>query len=202
MTFHTKPEIRFFARPAWLIFGFLQIGITLLYFNIFEWNALISQFSGNSYHSEDPDSLSLFIIMILFWGFLSGSYLIITWTSFHEKFLAKLIITDDEIIWKCIFKKSHTMQINSCTFVGVELESSFNKLDYPFIYFATTWYPKMYAHKIDKLKNSDQFIKFWCTDKLADYLIASLPKEKTGGLQYHRRCIDGKQKQQTKKKYR
>ena len=77
------------------------------------------------------------------------------------------------------------MAIQDCRFISVELEDSFNKLDYPLIYFTTSWYPKEYAHKINKLKNTDQFIKFWYTEELAEYLITHLPKEKTGGLQYY-----------------
>lgn len=106
-------------------------------------------------------------------------------TSLHEKLFAKIKITNDKIIWRCILKKKHTMAIQDCRFISVELEDSFNKLDYPFIYFTTSWYPKEYAHKINKLKNTDQFIKFWYTEELAEYLITHLPKEKTGGLQYY-----------------
>ena len=171
MVFRTKKEIRFFARPVWLaiLIGFVS---TIGYFDFILISRNIHPYSGSILSSS---ILSLVAILSI----------VTHLTSLHEKLFAKIKITNDKIIWRCILKKKHTMAIQDCRFISVELEDSFNKLDYPFIYFTTSWYPKEYAHQINKLKNTDQFIKFWYTEKLAEYLIAHLPKEKTGGLQYY-----------------
>lgn len=182
MIFRTKREICFFARPVWiaLLIGFVFI---MGYFNYM----LIS---GSIYPDIEciaaASTLSILLIISIYF------YV----TQYHEKLFAKIKITNDKIIWRCILKKKHTMAIQDCRFISVELEDSFNKLDYPFIYFTTSWYPKEYAHQINKLKNTDQFIKFWYTEELAEYLIAHLPKEKTGGLQYYHNMHTRKKQRQ------
>jgi hypothetical protein len=50
------------------------------------------------------------------------------------------------------------------------------------IYFSTTPYPVQFFNKINKVKCTDGFIKFWYSEELCDYLIATLPHEKTKQL--------------------
>ena len=171
MIFRTKREIRFFARPAWLVI------LAGLVFSVGYIDYLLI-------YPKISIDIQIFICATLA-NTLAICNIAVHFVGFHEKLFAKIKITNDKIIWRCILKKKHTMAIQDCRFISVELEDSFNKLDYPFIYFTTSWYPKEYAHKINKLKNTDQFIKFWYTEELAEYLITHLPKEKTGGLQYY-----------------
>lgn len=168
MVFHTKPLIRYYAAPI-----YTAMCLALLACAVFLHITFYNDWSIQSiFCILFTDALALFNLWVLF-------------NEFLEKFYAKLKVTDDAIIWRCIFRRRHMLQLDRCRFVGVELEAAWNQMEYPFIYFSTKPYPKEFTHKINKLENSDEFIKFWYTEKLAKYLLEQLPKEKTGGLQYY-----------------
>lgn len=182
MTFHAKPAIRYFARPALLVLIFSLGGIALLYDFVFARAGLPDLLYKNNIAQG-----ILFLISALFLNVLSIFLFVIYFVELHEKCFAKIVINNSFILWKCVFRKSITMNIETCRFIGVESEDSFNKIDYPFVYFSALPYPREYVHKINKMQNTTSFIKFWYTDEIAKYIIDSLPKEKTGGLQYYRR---------------
>lgn len=169
MTFRTKTSIRFFARPFFMfltIAGFFITSGTIYY-------------AFKEYDAEMTVAAIVDIALLVFG-------VSVFWRELLEKLFAKIKIADDTIIWKCIFRRKHIMRIQDCRFIGVELENSFNQLDYPYIYFTKIRYPKEYEHKINELKNTDDFIKFWYTEELAEYLLTHFPKERTGSLQYYR----------------
>lgn len=180
MKFHTKPAIRYFARPV-LLMMILSLWCFSLWLDVgFAYDAIISIYCGS-----DIAQNIIFLVSIIGINFLSAFDAIIYAKGLHEKCFAKLEVYETMIIWKCIFRKSHKIMISDCKFIGVESEDSFNGLDYPFIYFTASHYPNEFSHKINKIKVSDGFIKFWYMDELSEYLISHLPKEKTGGLQYY-----------------
>ena len=138
MIFRTKREIRFFARPAWLV---ILAGLV----------CAVCYIDYLLIYPKISIDIQIFICATLA-NTLAICNIAVHFVGFHEKLFAKIKITNDKIIWRCILKKKHTMAIQDCR---------------------------------NKLKNTDQFIKFWYTEELAEYLITHLPKEKTGGLQYY-----------------
>lgn len=180
MTFHAKPAVRYFARPALLAIILPLLCISGLYDIIFLHNTAVSIFCG-----FDVVQNVYFLAVIIGINIISIFIYTVYWKELHEKCFAKIKICKYEIIWKCVLRKKRVIKIDNCRFIGVESEKSFNGPDYPFIYFSSSPYPTEFSHKINKINNSDKFIKFWYTDRLADYLLAHLSKEKTGGLQYY-----------------
>lgn len=170
MRFYAKREIRFFARYAILAIylSFTAIVIAVDFY----------KFSTNS-------SVNLGFGYVIAYNIIEIFGVYVYATEIHEKIFSMLEISYSQIIFKCIFIKKKAITIERCRFIGVEFEDSFSKSHLPFIYFSTEQYPKEYSHKINKINNSDQFIKFWYTDELAEYLLTHLPKEKTGALQYY-----------------
>lgn len=180
MTFHAKPAVRYFARPALLAIILPLLCISGLYDIIFLHNTAVSIFCG-----FDVVQNVYFLAVIIGINIISIFIYAVYWKELHEKCFVKIKICKYEIIWKCVLRKKRVIKIDNCRFIGVESEKSFNGPDYPFIYFSSSPYPTEFSHKINKINNSDKFIKFWYTDRLADYLLAHLSKEKTGGLQYY-----------------
>ena len=180
MKFYTKPAIRYFARPGLLIMILSLCFFSLCLDVIFVYDTIVSIYCGS-----DIAKNIVFLASIIGLNFLSAFEIFIYIKGLHEKCFATLEVYDTKVVWKCIFKKSHTIMISDCKFIGVESEESFNGLDYPFIYFAIHYYPNEFSRKINKIRVTDEFIKFWYTDELAEYVILHLPKEKTGGVQYY-----------------
>ena len=121
MIFRTKREIRFFARPAWLV---ILAGLV----------CAVCYIDYLLIYPKISIDIQIFICATLA-NTLAICNIAVHFVGFHEKLFAKIKITNDKIIWRCILKKKHTMAIQDCRFISVELEDYFNKLDYPFIYF-------------------------------------------------------------------
>lgn len=161
MTFHAKPAVRYFARPALLAIILPLLCISGFYDIRFLHNTAVSIFCG-----FDVVQNVCFIAVIIGINIISIFTSAMYWKELHEKCFAKIKICKYEIIWKCVLRKKHVIKIDNCRFIGVESENSFNGLDYPFIYFSSSPYPTEFSHKINKINNSDKFIKFWYTDRL------------------------------------
>ena len=99
-----------------------------------------------------------------------------------EKFFAKLILTDSQIIWKCFFRKTIRLSVDICDYIGIQKEESHNGMEYYFIYLSDKPYPAEHFGKINKIPCHKGFIKFWYSDELSNYLIALMPGNKTGML--------------------
>lgn len=194
--FHTKKEIRYFARP-FLVLMSISLTIAIVFFGYCALHREPFTIFNICVDVDNEDGgLGLgvsVIVMLTCWVF----WIFVFWRELLEKLFAKIKIVDDTIIWKCIFRRKHTMRIQDCRFIGVELENSFNQLDYPYIYFTKVRYPKEYEHKINELKNTDDFIKFWYTEELAEYLLTHFPKERTGSLQSYRFSHEKKSKKRS-----
>lgn len=180
MTFHAKPAVRYFARPGLLAIILPLLCISGFYDVKFLYDTVISIFCG-----FDIALNIYFLVAIIGINTISIFTSVVYLKELHEKCFAKITICKYEVVWKCVLRKKHVIKIDDCRFVGVESEDSFNGLDYPFVYFSLFPYPAELSHKINKINNTDKFIKFWYTDGLAEYLLTHLPKEKTGGLQYY-----------------
>ena len=154
MTFHAKPAVRYFARPALLAIILPLLCISGLYDIMFLHNTAVSIFCG-----FDVVQNVYFLAVIIGINIISIFIYAVYWKELHEKCFAKIKICKYEIIWKCVLRKKRVIKIDNCRFIGVESEKSFNGPDYPFIYFSSSPYPTEFSHKINKINNSDKFIK-------------------------------------------
>ncbi len=180
MSFYTKPALRYFGR-YYLTLLLAIFPFVFTYLIIYVW----MQNGFRIYY--------LAIIPMFYIAFLCLNQL---W----EKLFAKLIVKNDRIIWRCIFRRSHTLLLTESRWIGVELEDSFNGLDYPFIYFSKEPYPAEFQHKINKLKCSDSFIKFWYSEQLVNYLETHVSANRVGALIAYREKCKREARVKTKKK--
>ena len=174
MKFYTLPAIRYWARYGiiFILFG----GPAIMFIPYL--------FGGQALRPEDvPIFSALCLILFSAGGFIMN-------IGFLEKCFASLTVTSQTIEWKCPFRRTCKIPTLECRYFGVQLEDSHNGLDYAFIYISKDPYPKEYEHRINKLKCSDGFIKFWYSDELCDYLVEKFPHNRTGPLQYYRRQMN------------
>ena len=173
--FKPPKAIRLFAKPDALFLCAVHVGL-VVYFTLGYLNELKRH--------DTFDLKSTFLILCVYGVAAFVSY------EFHkriwDKLFASLVVKEDEIIWKCPTKKSKSILNGNIRFIGVESENAFNGLEYPFIFISSSPYPREFAHKIDKLPVTNDFLKFWYTPELATYLLSHFPGEKTGSLsRYH-----------------
>ena len=168
MKFYTKPGLRFYIR--WVCIGILVI--LPLVMAAEAWKYSIEQGGGWS--------LTIVCTLLLICGIGVVNY------AFWEKFFATLRLTEECVEWKCPFRKTRRMSLAAWKVTGVEQEESYNALPYPFIWFSTAPYPHEFRNKINRVKNSDTFIKFWYTEPLAQYLIDRFPGRLSGPVAAYR----------------
>ena len=106
--------------------------------------------------------------------------------GFSEKCFATLHFSDDSVCWRAPLRRKCVISLLDCKFAGVENEDSHNGRPYPYIYISPAPYPIAYKNKINKLKCSNNFIKFWYSDELCKYLEEHLPKGCAGSLTAYR----------------
>lgn len=119
--------------------------------------------------------------------------------EFWELFWASITISETEIVWSCPLRPTHVIQVDDCI-IGMENEISGWNMTYPHIYFSMQPYPREFSNKIQKIPNSDNFIKFRYRADLADYLVEHLPKQKTFQVAYYRECEKREAKKRRRKK--
>ena len=166
MKFRPKPIIRFYIR--WVVLAILvgTIGMCIIPFKLsYEENGCMKYF----YH--------------LFFASMPCIWIYILHKELWEKIFATIYISPAEITWMCPFRKTKHVAATEC-YIGVELENSHNKLDYPYIYFSLKPYPREYEHKIDKIPCSNEFVKYRYAPEIAEYILKTLPKEQTKRLDY------------------
>lgn len=80
----------------------------------------------------------------------------------------KLIVNENGVRWRCLFKKSIFLSWDECKYIGFEtftegnvVKADLYKTGFSYIYFSTTTYPKEFSGKINKLNCKDGFIKFF-----------------------------------------
>ncbi len=191
MTFYTKPEIRYFARPAFLFVILLPLVCFTVYADV-----LLPQ----AIREATLAGILGYCFLLLVLNIGNVALTVVYWRHMHEKYWAKITFTNTEIIWRCVLKKSHRIRIADLRCMGVDLEEAHNGLDYPFIYFSKVPYLEKYRNKINRLSVTDDFIKFWYTEDLAAFLIANFPKEKSGAVQYYREKQRRELRERQKKK--
>lgn len=111
-----------------------------------------------------------FFLMIV--SFFVVVFLKIIWSFFWPLAWGKLIVDNEGVRWRCLFKKSVFLSWNECKYMGFETFSNGNvvKVDpygngFKYIYFSSTPYPKEFNGKINKLHCKEGFIKFFPANK-------------------------------------
>ena len=81
----------------------------------------------------------------------------------------KLIITDDGIEYRCLFKKKAFIAWDDCKFCGIESYHSdvadLYRTGRIYVYFSTKPIPNDRNNKLDMLKNNNELIKFFPVSK-------------------------------------
>ena len=176
MKFKPMPIIRFFAR--WF-FVFLLVAMIFL---------CIAPLIFISYEEYGLEKYFYFVAF----GFFTWLYIYGLHKETWEKIFATIYISEDVVIWKCLFRKTRRIETSKC-YIGVEMEKSHNKLEYPYIYFSLKPYPFEMRHKIDKISCSDEFVKYRYDPDIAEYILKILPSKQTKQLDYYC-CVQRRKK--------
>lgn len=100
--------------------------------------------------------------------------------EFWYRCFGRLIIAEDEIIWKCPFMKTRCLGKAEVKHVGFDFRFSSGALrnitTMDMIYFSKHPYPEKYVGKSYKLRPNDDFIKFHASKKLCLCLRDWLPE--------------------------
>ena len=91
---------------------------------------------------------------------------------FWYRCFGKLVITEDAVTWRCLGYFPKTIRKEDLRAVGINDNRKTNVVPdvhgsgFKSVYFSTKPYPPEYDGKIDKLRNSRDFIKFPVSGKL------------------------------------
>ena len=164
MKFYTNPALRYFYRYACIL---VFVGLPLWMSSPACWHAVVE---------EDRMGYIILCWMIA----LCGAILI--HVGMWEKFFAVLIVTEDEISWKCPLRKTKVIAVSKCVEIGAYIENANNGIPTEQIYFCDYADPQKNMGKNGVMKSSEHLIKFWYTYQLCEYLIKTLPEDKTSCL--------------------
>lgn len=101
---------------------------------------------------------------------------------FWYRCFGKLVITEDAVTWRCLGYLPKTIRKEDLRAVGINDNRKTNVVPdvhgtgFKSVYFSTKPYPVEYDGKIDKLRNSRDFIKFPVSGKLCVCLAEWLPE--------------------------
>ena len=179
-TFYTGPLMLFYAAPFFILMFLGSVGVSVLFIH----DAI-----------EDPSMPRSTIVFV--GAFLAAMIVISLYLLYYysPKLFATLTFKDDMICWRCIFRRTRKLVLSDCR-IGVQLEESAFGSGYPHIFFTVTPYPSKYYNKINRVKCSDTFIKFWYREKIVEYLVENLPREQVSEL----KSFKARQSQMRRKK--
>ena len=111
-----------------------------------------------------------------------GRYVLICWTlalyfavlfnfGFLEKMFATLVLSDEEICWKCPLRKTRVLSISQCIEIGAYIENANNGIPSKQIYFSDHINPKKNMSNNGSIKASQHFIKFRYSEELAEFIL-------------------------------
>lgn len=100
--------------------------------------------------------------------------------QFWYRCFGRLVVTEDEIVWKCPFMRTVRLQKAEIRYVGIDYrwpglaQKAVTPVD--MAYFSTTPYPQECRNKNYLLRNKQGFIKFPASEKLCRHMSAWLPE--------------------------
>lgn len=132
------------------------------------------------FYEEDPSSFIFLFFTVGGLGAIIG-YILLTFPVMSSY----LTVSPQKIFWKCPFRKSVSLNIEDCKFVGID-DMADNTILMPtrgdeisFIYLSTKPFPDKYHHKANLVleKRPKDLIVFHYSDALCEKLMEVLPKE-------------------------
>lgn len=100
--------------------------------------------------------------------------------EFWYRCFGRLVVTEEEIIWKCPFMRTVRLQKTEIRYTGIDYRwpgparKAVTPVD--MAYFSTTPYPQKCRNKSYLLRNKEGFIKFPASEKLCRYMSTWLPE--------------------------
>ena len=152
MIFYPISPIRHFYRYGMI---FVLVGLPLC----------LAASSNDWVIYEDRSAVVITCILLS----LAGAVLI--HVGFWEKFFAVLILSENEVRWKCPLRKTITMKRAECITVGLECETTPVPGEFAYIYFASIPYPSKAERKKVVARSRNGLIKFRYTPELGEYVI-------------------------------
>lgn len=168
--FHVHPWIRYFLR-------YFTVGIYLL-FPIYSIYSVL--YNETMFAASDRPLFLLLGCFLLIMGCCLLNFI------YLERCFPVLILSNEEICWKCPFRKTIRIPVNQCIEIGAYLENANNGIPSEQIYFSDCSAPSRFAKK-GILTRSEHLVKFAYTEELYQYIIKNYPSKLTGCLlAYHR----------------
>ena len=100
--------------------------------------------------------------------------------EFWYRCFGRLVVTEDEIVWKCSFMRTVRLRKTEIRYTGIDYRwpGSARKAVTPvdMAYFSTMPYPQECRNKSYLLRNKKEFIKFPAGEKLCRYISEWLPE--------------------------
>lgn len=100
--------------------------------------------------------------------------------EFWHRCFGRLVVTEDEIVWKCPFMRTVRLRKTEIRYTGIDYRwpGSARKAVTPvdMAYFSTKSYPQECRNKSYLLRNKKGFIKFPAGEKLCRYMSEWLPE--------------------------
>ena len=162
MKFYTKPIVRYCYRYIFLLL-FIVLPVYL---------SSCTEFLTD----EDTWIYTTFCLVLAVCGILLVHFV------FWEKFFAILIISEDQICWKCPFRKQRIIPIVQCVEIGVYIENEGHGIPSKQIYFSDYPNPCSDASRYCEAKKSGHLVSFWYSEDLCNYLFSIFPPDKTSQL--------------------
>ena len=100
--------------------------------------------------------------------------------EFWHRCFGRLVVTEDEIAWKCPFMRTVRLQKTEIRYTGIDYRwpgpalKAVTSMD--MAYFSTTPYPQKCRNKSYLLRNKKGFIKFPASEKLCRHMSVWLPE--------------------------
>ncbi len=126
----------------------------------------------------------LYFILMGFGMSLLGGIMIQLW--FWEKCFSHLELSEQEIRWKCPFRRDRVIPVSQCVEIGAYVENEGNGVPSEQIYFSDHPNPKQNMGKNGVIKASKHLIKFYYDEELCKYLIRTYSGKQTSCLSAYR----------------
>ena len=144
-----------------------------------------------------PIALQSILGALMFIAAAIGGFACANYHLIYDSGFRRLYVYEKKVVLRCFLRKTITLTIEDCKYVGVEDYSLLNRVlpvsrgdEVSYIYLSKKPYPKEYCGKITMLKSKKGFIKFRYSDALAEALLEILPNDET----YLLRAFYGKMK--------
>ena len=166
-----KPSRKVFHEQVILLVEGRLFMLLAIGFLIWFWYLFIIDVCYGRLHVRWVDILLLFFVTTL------GGFVL--WHFWYRCF-GRLIIDEDEIIWKCPFMKTRRLHKEEIRYTGFDYRLKGGSLrditTMDMAYFSKRPYPKEAVNKSYRIRNSDDFIKFHASKKLCLHLSEWLPE--------------------------